>query len=126
MIGTIKITYLDAVLKANKLRYVADSATLECVACIERPVMIYPGGTMTVPLGFALTLTPGVAALLVPADWTGRNALVLDTVGLIDHQREIDASLRNAGAIEVLIRPYDNVARIVFVPVVKPTLDEVW
>jgi dUTPase len=125
MIGTVKITYLDTVLK-NKLHYVADSATLECVACIERTMRVYPGGTVTVPLGFALTLPKDhLAALLVPADWTGRNALVLD-VGLIEHQREIEASLRNEGGIEVLIRPYDNVARIVFLPVVKPTLDEVW
>lgn len=133
MNAPLQIKYLDDRLKQDGMAYATNgSAGLDCLACIPRAFCLYPGESRLIPLGFALHIGhAGIAALLLPRSGLGAKGLILgNAVGLIDsdYQGEVKANLWNRNAeegSELWIKPYDRIAQLIFVPVLRPQLDAV-
>ena len=66
----------------------------------QAPLVLHPGGSYSMPLGFATAFRPGFGFLLIPRSGFGSRLLeVRNTVGLIDsdYQGELIAKLRHKG-----------------------------
>lgn len=129
----IEIKYLDETLERT---YGIDYATpgaaaVDIRACIDVRKTIMPGCTYMVPSGFAIHMEyTGVAAILLPRSGLGaKDGIVLgNTVGLIDsdYQEQIFISVLNRNLNKsVIINPYDRIAQMMFIPVIRPELKEV-
>jgi dUTP pyrophosphatase len=107
------------------------SAGLDVRACLsEENIMIFPGDTKLVPLGFAIHLKDSnYAAFLLPRSGLGhKSGIVLgNLVGLIDsdYQGQVYASVWNRnqpGNDPFIIHAGDRIAQLVIVPVIRPEL----
>lgn len=132
----IEIKILDPRLETPEwaLEYqTAGAAGLDVRACLERPIMLFPGETLMIPLGFALHIAdPSVCAVLLPRSGLGhREGIVLgNLVGLVDsdYQGQVSASVWNRSAADTpafMISPGDRIAQLVFLPVIRPELTRV-
>ena len=126
---------LDARLQEWGLpRYQSEhAAAIDLHACLDAPLVLMPGAAaVLVAAGFALHIAdPGVAALILPRSGLGhKKGLVLgNTAGLIDPDYTgpimVSAWNRNAGGEPIVLAPGERFAQMMFVPVVRPSLDRV-
>lgn len=107
------------------------AAGLDLHACIGEPIELRPQQpAILIPSGIALLMNhPGMAAMILARSGLGhKKGLILgQSVGLIDadytDQIYISAWLRNPpGSSSLIIQPGDRIAQLVFVPILRPTL----
>jgi dUTP pyrophosphatase len=100
------------------------SAGLDLRACLEEKIILEPGMTSMIPMGFAMHLEDeGLAALVVPRSGLGsKHGIVLgNLVGLIDsdYQGELMVPAWNRSDKEFEIDPGDRIAQMIIVPVIQ-------
>jgi len=108
----------------------AGSAGLDLRACLDAPVVLEPGRTELIRTGLAMHIgDPAYAALILPRSGLGhKHGIVLgNLVGLIDsdYQGELMVSCWNRGEAPFTLQPFDRLAQLVFVPVVRARLTPV-
>lgn len=101
----------------------AGSAGLDLRACLKEKIILEPGKTEMIPMGFAMHLKEDeLAALVVPRSGLGsKHGIVLgNLVGLIDsdYQGELMVPAWNRSENEFEISPGDRIAQMIIVPVV--------
>lgn len=106
------------------------SAGLDLRALLEAPLELAPGQTTLIPTGMAIHIgDPGVAAVILPRSGLGhKHGIVLgNLVGLIDsdYQGQLFVSCWNRGDATFRIEIGERIAQLVFVPVIRPRLQEV-
>ncbi|HTJ04669.1 MAG TPA: dUTP diphosphatase [Caldimonas sp.] len=102
----------------------AGSAGLDLRACIDAPIVLVPGAAELVPTGIAIHIgDPGHAAMILPRSGLGhKHGIVLgNLVGLIDsdYQGPLMVSCWNRGQAPFTIEPFERIAQLVVVPVVR-------
>lgn len=107
------------------------SAGLDLRACLNEALTLNPGETRLIRTGLAIHIAdPGYAALILPRSGLGhKHGIVLgNLVGLIDsdYQGEIMISVWNRGREPFTIEPFERIAQMVIVPVVRPQFRLVW
>ena len=100
------------------------SAGLDLRACLEQKIILKPGITELIPMGFAMHLEDeSLAALVVPRSGLGsKHGIVLgNLVGLIDsdYQGELMVPAWNRSDKEFEIEPGDRIAQMIIVPVIQ-------
>lgn len=100
------------------------SAGLDLRACIEEKLILRPGKTEMIPMGFAMHLEDeGLAALVIPRSGLGsKHGIVLgNLVGLIDsdYQGELMVSLFNNSENVFNVNPGDRIAQFLLIPVMS-------
>lgn len=103
------------------------SAALDLRACIEAPLIVSPGQSVTVPSGIAISIhDPNLVAILAPRSGLGiKHGIVLsNTIGIIDsdYQGEIKIGIRNQGDEPYTIQPGERICQMLFMPVVQASL----
>ncbi|MEN8720801.1 MAG: dUTP diphosphatase [Oceanococcaceae bacterium] len=106
------------------------SAGLDLRALLEAPLELAPGQTTLIPTGMAIHIgDPGVAAVILPRSGLGhKHGIVLgNLVGLIDsdYQGQLVVSCWNRGDTTFRVEIGERIAQLVFVPVIRPRLQEV-
>ena len=106
------------------------SAGMDLRACIDESLTIEPGQTILIPTGVAIHIAdPSIAATILPRSGLGhKHGLVLgNLVGLIDsdYQGQLFISCWNRSQTPYTIETGDRIAQLVFVPVVKVSLNPV-
>lgn len=107
-------------------------AGYDLYACIDAPITLRYGENATlIPTGIAVEYANlEIAALILPRyGMAHRSGLVLgNTVGLVGAQSEEQwyVSAWNRGPVdEIIIKPGDAIAQVVFIPVLHPEFEEV-
>ncbi len=129
----IEIKFFDDKIKDKfKVEYQSQgSAAVDVRAVLEQPYRLLPGGAFLIPTGFAVHISEtDVAGILMPrSGFAYKEGLILaNTVGLIDsdYQSQIFvAALNRNTKAEILINPYDRIAQLMFVPIVRARLKQV-
>ncbi len=106
------------------------SAGMDLRACIDESLTIEPDQTILIPTGVAIHIAdPSIAATILPRSGLGhKHGLVLgNLVGLIDsdYQGQLFISCWNRSQTPYTIETGDRIAQLVFVPVVKVSLNPV-
>ena len=106
------------------------SAGLDLRACIDEALSVKPGDTTLIPTGIAIHIAdPGLAAVILPRSGLGhKHGIVLgNLVGLIDsdYQGALMVSCWNRGQQEFTLNPFDRLAQLVILPVVRAEFHEV-
>lgn len=106
------------------------SAGMDLRACTDESLTIEPGQTILIPTGVAIHIAdPSIAATILPRSGLGhKHGLVLgNLVGLIDsdYQGQLFISCWNRSQTPYTIETGDRIAQLVFVPVVKVSLNPV-
>jgi dUTP pyrophosphatase len=134
--SAIEVKVLDPRLGAWGLpRYQSElAAGIDLFACVEAPLALAAGAPAElIPSGIAVHMgASGMAALVMPRSGLGhKKGLVLgNLVGLIDADYTgpvmISAWNRNApGTVPIVIEPGLRIAQMLFVPILRPTLQVV-
>lgn len=103
------------------------SAAFDVRCMSDEPVMVMPGQTRLIPLGFKMKMPDGYVAMLLPRSGLGhkRGIVLGNLVGLIDpdYPEQVFASVwnRNNGGGGFEILPGDRIAQMMFVKVETPT-----
>lgn len=100
------------------------SAGMDVRACLDETLIIEPGQTSLIPLGFAMHVAdPALAAILLPRSGLGhKHGIVLgNLVGLIDsdYQGQVYVSCWNRSDTAFEINPGARIAQLVIVPVIQ-------
>ena len=100
------------------------SAGLDLRACLDAPLVLEPGQAELLPTGLAIHIgDPGLAAMILPRSGLGhRHGIVLgNLVGLIDsdYQGPLMVSCWNRGRAPFTLEPFERIAQLVIVPVVR-------
>jgi len=94
-------------------------------AHLSTELTLAPGARALVPTGLRMAIPPGLEGQVRPRSGLAAKSglTVLNTPGTIDsdYRGEIKVILVNLGQDEVVIRPGDRIAQIVFSPVVRVT-----
>jgi dUTP pyrophosphatase len=107
------------------------AAAIDLHACLDEPVTIPPGAPPAlISAGFAVHIAdPHIAALVLPRSGMGhmRGLVLGNLVGLIDpdYTGPIMVSAWNRGNVPVTLTPGERFAQMMFVPVVRPVLQQV-
>ncbi len=106
------------------------SAGLDLRACLEQKLILKPGKTELIPMGFAMHLEDeSLAALVVPRSGLGsKHGIVLgNLVGLIDsdYQGELMVPAWNRSDNEFEINPGDRIAQMIIVPILQANFEVV-
>ena len=104
------------------------SAGLDLRACLDNKLVLKPGTTNMIPMGFAMHLDDeNLAALVVPRSGVGsKHGIVLgNLVGLIDsdYQGELMVPAWNRSEIDFEIHPGDRIAQMIIVPVMQANFE---
>ena len=104
------------------------SAGLDLRACLDKKLVLKPGTTNMIPMGFAMHLDDeNLAALVVPRSGVGsKHGIVLgNLVGLIDsdYQGELMVPAWNRSEIDFEIHPGDRIAQMIIVPVMQANFE---
>tara|TARA_B100001109_G_scaffold119951_1_gene97742 strand:+ start:171 stop:626 length:456 start_codon:yes stop_codon:yes gene_type:complete len=104
------------------------SAGLDLRACIDEQLILNPGKTEMIPMGFAMHLEDeNLAALVIPRSGLGsKYGIVLgNLVGLIDsdYQGELMVPAWNRSEQKFEINPGDRIAQMIVVPIVQVDLE---
>lgn len=106
----------------------AGAAGYDLFAATDVEIEILPGQVYLMGTGMAIHMQEkNIAAVIIPRSGQGhKNGLVLgNLVGLIDsdYQGELKISCWNRNTDKnVLIKPYERIAQLVFMPVIHPQL----
>ena len=100
------------------------SAGMDLRACLDEVLVITPGETRLIPMGFAMHMEDtGMAAVILPRSGLGhKHGIVLgNLVGLIDsdYQGQVYVSSWNRSGEDFSIDPGARIAQLVFLPVVQ-------
>ena len=100
------------------------SAGMDVRACLEDSIILTPGSTVLIPLGFAMHIKDvDVTALIIPRSGLGsKHGIVLgNLVGLIDsdYQGELMVPAWNRSQEDFTISSGDRIAQMVIVPVIQ-------
>lgn len=111
-------------------RYASElAAGLDLCACIERTLTVPAGGTVKVPTGVAVALTPGYEGQVRPRSGLAakHGVTVLNAPGTIDadYRGEISVLLVNLGPDAFRIENKMRVAQLVVAPVTQVTVQSV-
>ena len=106
------------------------SAGLDLRACLEEKLILKPGKTELIPMGFAMHLEDeSLSALVVPRSGLGsKHGIVLgNLVGLIDsdYQGELMVPAWNRSDNEFEINPGDRIAQMIIVPILQANFEVV-
>lgn len=106
------------------------SAGLDLRACLDGPRTLVPGATELIHTGMAIHIAdPELAAVILPRSGLGhkRGIVLGNLVGLIDsdYQGELMVSCWNRGSEIFVVEPFERLAQLVFVPVVRASLEKV-
>ena len=104
------------------------SAGLDLRACLEQELVVKPGKTEMIPMGFAMHLEDeGLAALVIPRSGLGsKHGIVLgNLVGLIDsdYQGELMVPAWNRSDDEFEVKPGDRIAQMIIVPILQANFE---
>ena len=104
------------------------SAGLDLRACLEKKIILKPGVTELIPMGFAMHLEDeSLSALVVPRSGLGsKHGIVLgNLVGLIDsdYQGELMVPAWNRSDIAFEISPGDRIAQMITVPILQANFE---
>ena len=104
------------------------SAGMDVRACLEDDIILKPGKTEMIKLGFAMHIQdPNVAALIIPRSGLGsKHGIVLgNLVGLIDsdYQGELMVPAWNRSEDDFKISSGDRIAQMVIVPVIQANFE---
>ncbi len=121
-------------------------------ACVRDPIVLNPGSSVRIPVGFAVDmhkkLRPptfgddwGLGGIIIPRSGLGSRGLVVgNLVGLIDegYQGQIEVTAWNRGeyglrnrddlwteATQIVLKPMMRFAQIFFTPILRPELCDV-
>src|SRR5690348_1432421 len=125
MPATIALKILDERIRPYLPAYATPgSAGMDLRACIDGPMTLAPGQTELIPTGVAIHIAdPGLAAMILPRSGLGhKHGIVLgNLVGLIDsdYQGPLMVSCWNRGGAPFTIEPFERIAQLVVVPVVR-------
>ncbi len=102
----------------------AFSAGADLYACIDAPVTIEPGQTISIPTGIAIEVPVGYAGLVYARSGMAckRGLAPANKVGVIDsdYRGEVLIMLHNHGEYPQTINSGDRVAQLVITPVFTP------
>lgn len=121
----IDLKILDERMRSRVPAYATlGSAGLDLRALLDAPLTILPGETKLVRTGLAVHVAdPGYAALILPRSGLGhKKGIVLgNLVGLIDsdYQGELMISTWNRGSDPFVLEPFERLAQLVVVPVMR-------
>ena len=121
----IDLKILDERMRSRVPAYATPgSAGLDLRALLDEPLAILPGETKLVRTGLAVHVAdPGYAALILPRSGLGhKKGIVLgNLVGLIDsdYQGELMISTWNRGSDPFVLEPFERLAQLVVVPVMR-------
>ena len=106
------------------------SAGLDLRACLKDKLILKPGKTELIPMGFAMHLEDeSLSALVVPRSGLGsKHGIVLgNLVGLIDsdYQGELMVPAWNRSDNEFEINPGDIIAQMIIVPILQANFEVV-
>lgn len=106
------------------------SAGIDLRACIDQPLTLAPGQVELISTGMAIHIdNPHICAHLLPRSGMGhKHGIILgNNVGLIDsdYQGAWMLSLWNRSDKAFTINPGDRVAQMVFMPVLRVSLEQV-
>lgn len=106
------------------------SAGLDLRASLPEAVTIAPGGRRLIPTGISVNMgDPGMVAIVASRSGLSLNhgLRVAQGVGVIDsdYHGEIGVILANDGAGPYTVHPGDRIAQLLFLPVLKVTLEAV-
>ena len=98
------------------------SAGMDLRACVDGQVVVEPGETVLIPMGFAMHIEdPALAAVILPRSGLGhKHGIVLgNLVGLIDsdYQGQVYVSCWNRSKTAYTIEAGARIAQLVFLPV---------
>lgn len=126
---TIEIKILDPEIKKNKNllpKYATPgSSALDLRASIKEKINLPPKEVVLIGSGISIYINnPCITALILPRSGLGhKNGIVLGNLtGLIDsdYQGELMISLWNRSKKDFFIYPYNKIAQIIFLPILKP------
>ena len=115
---------LDSHLNNHELHYAsAEAAGVDLLACIPAALTLLAGETHLVPSGIAIVLPPSTMAMICPRSGLGhKHGIILgNSVGIVDadYRGQIFISLWNRSSTPYTIQPYDRVAQLIVVPIVR-------
>lgn len=101
-----------------------DSAGMDLRASLDEPLITQPGETTLIPTGISIYIgDPTMTAVILPRSGLGhKQGIVLgNLVGLIDadYQGPLMISCWNRGQNAYTIQPYDRIAQLVFLPIIR-------
>ena len=108
--------------------YESDGAAgADCYARIKNDIVIKPGTSETIPLGFAVEIPVGYEMQIRGRSGLARKNNIDEFVGTIDsdYRGEVCAILINKGTDYFTVRPFDRIAQAVIAPVIKANWNEV-
>ena len=112
-------------------RYATEgSAGLDLRACVDKDLVLKPGGVELIPSGIAMHIADhNYAAMILPRSGIGhKQGIVLgNLVGLIDsdYQGQIMVSCWNRGSETFTIVPGERIAQLIIVPVLHANFNVV-
>lgn len=96
------------------------SAGADCYARIKNDIVIKPGASETIPLGFAVEIPVGYEMQIRGRSGLARKNNIDCFIGTIDsdYRGEVGAILINKGTDYFTVRPFDRIAQAVIAPVI--------
>ena len=122
---TIHLRVLDERIRPHLPAYATPGAAgMDLRACIDGPIVVWPGETHLIPTGIAIHIAdPTLAAVILPRSGLGhKHGIVLgNLVGLIDsdYQGPLMVSCWNRAREPFTLQPMERLAQLVIVPVVQ-------
>ena len=105
------------------------SAGADCFARIPEPLIIEPGKTRIIPLGFSVEIPEGYEMQIRSrSGLSAKNGIhILNSPGTIDsdYRGEVGAIIHNSSDSDFTINPDDRIAQMVVAPVVQVKFQEV-
>ena len=106
------------------------SAGLDLSACINTQITLTVGECRFIGSGIAINIDdPNLCAMIIPRSGLGHHHGIIlgNSVGLIDsdYQGELLISIWNRSRVDYTISPGDRIAQLVFLPILRPTLQVV-
>lgn len=102
----------------------AEAAGADLYACLDKPIVVYPGESVFVPTGLAMELPKGYAGLIYARSGLAckRGLAPANKVGVVDsdYRGEFMIVLHNHGTTEQTIQHGERIAQLVITPVFTP------
>lgn len=105
------------------------SAGADLCACIDEPVTILPHSRMLIPSGFAIEMESNDCGAFIFARSglaSKKGVCLANSVGVVDsdYRGEIKVALLNTSDEPYTVEPFERIAQLVFMPVIKGVFEE--